>query len=158
MKRLLLIGALLLILMELNFLFAQPGLLTRAESSNFTSTSDYNDVMSFIKRLDDLSGKIRIDTIAESANGMSVPLIIIGEPLPPESGLRRDDNRLVIYIQANIHAGEVEGKEASLMFARDLLSGKDQSLLKDLVILICPSLNPDGNEKIDPLNRAYQNG
>ena len=158
MKRLLLIGALLLILMELNFLFAQPGLLTRAESSNFTSTSDYNDVMSFIKRLDDLSGKIRIDTIAESANGMSVPLIIIGEPLPPESGLRRDDNRLVIYIQANIHAGEVEGKEASLMFARDLLSGKDQSLLKDLVILICPNLNPDGNEKIDPLNRAYQNG
>jgi len=144
--------------MELNFLFAQPGLLTRAESSNFTSTSDYNDVMSFIKRLDDLSGKIRIDTIAESANGMSVPLIIIGEPLPPESGLRRDDNRLVIYIQANIHAGEVEGKEASLMFARDLLSGKDQSLLKDLVILICPNLNPDGNEKIDPLNRAYQNG
>jgi hypothetical protein len=139
-------------------MYSQSELLTKAESSNFTSTSDYNDVMTFIKRLDNISEKIRIDTIAESVNGMSVPLMILGDPLPPEYGLNSDDSRIVIYIQANIHAGEVEGKEASLMFARDLLTGKDLSLLKDLVILICPNLNPEGNEKIDPLNRAYQNG
>lgn len=156
MKKLFALG--FIFLLYIDPLPAQPELLTRAESSGFLSTSDYRDVMSFINSLKKLSDKIRVDIIAESVNGMSVPLIVLGDPLPDDTGLAPGDNRIVIYIQANIHAGEVEGKEASLMFARDLLMGKDKSLLKDLVILICPNLNPDGNEKIDPLNRAYQNG
>jgi murein tripeptide amidase MpaA len=52
----------------------------------------------------------------------------------------------------------VEGKEATLMFARDLLSEKNPELLKHVVLLICPNFNPDGNEKINPLNRPSQNG
>ena len=35
--------------------------------------------------------------------------------------LAKADKRMVVYIQANIHAGEVEGKEASLMLARDIV-------------------------------------
>ena len=65
---------------------------------------------------------------------------------------------IVVYIQANIHAGEVEGKEATLMFARDLLKDKNPAVLKNIVFLICPIFNADGNEKIDPQNRPYQNG
>jgi hypothetical protein len=64
----------------------------------------------------------------------------------------------VFYIQANIHAGEVEGKEASLMFARDLVSGLKKDVLKKVIVLICPNFNPDGNEPISPGNRTYQNG
>jgi hypothetical protein len=64
----------------------------------------------------------------------------------------------VLYIQANIHAGEVEGKEASLMFARDLISGMKKDVLKNVIILICPNFNPDGNEAISTNNRTHQNG
>ena len=127
MKKLFALGFIFLLFADL--LPAQTELLTRAESSGFLSTSDYKDVMSFINSLNKLSDKISVDIIAESVNGMSVPLIIIGDPLPDDTGLASEDKRIVIYIQANIHAGEVEGKEASLMFARDLLLGKDQSLL-----------------------------
>ena len=44
------------------------------------------------------------------------------------------------------------------MFARDMLSEKNPELLKHVVFLICPLFNPDGNEKISPLNRTNQNG
>jgi hypothetical protein len=40
----------------------------------------------------------------------------------------------------------VEGKEASLMFARDVISGMKKDVLKNVILLICPNFNPDGNE------------
>ena len=136
----------------------QQGLLTVAEKSDFKSTSNYNDVMSYIERLDKSSELIRTEIIATSTDGRKVPLIIIGNPHPASPGDLKNDERIIIYIQANIHAGEVEGKEASLMFARDVLSKENSELLRHVVLLICPNFNPDGNEKISPMNRTYQNG
>jgi len=133
-------------------------LLTVAEASDFKATSDYNDVISFIGQLTDLSSHVRVETIARTVEGRDVPLLIIGNPLPASPERMANDRRIVIYIQANIHAGEVEGKEASLMFARDLLRDGDPELLKNVVLLICPLFNPDGNEKISRSNRQYQNG
>ncbi|MDW7681463.1 MAG: M14 family metallopeptidase, partial [bacterium] len=63
-----------------------------------------------------------------------------------------------IYIQANIHAGEVEGKEASLMLMREILSGDLFHLLDNQVLLFTPIFNPDGNERIDLRNRRNQQG
>jgi hypothetical protein len=59
---------------------------------------------------------------------------------------------------ANIHAGEVEGKEACLNLARRLLTGDLRPLLGRLVILIAPDYNADGNERISTDNRVAQNG
>ena len=140
------------------YLLGQGKFLTTAEKSDFKSTSDYNDVMSYIEQLKKSSKFIRVETIARSVEGRDVPLLIIGNPLPESPAPLINDGRIVIYIQANIHAGEVEGKEASLMFARDILSEKNPELLKDMVLLICPNFNPDGNEKISQANRTNQNG
>jgi murein tripeptide amidase MpaA len=138
--------------------FSQAKFQTIAEKSNYSSTSDYDDVMTFIDRLVKTSPFIRIENIATSVEGRNMPLLVIGNPLPKSPADLTDDKRIVVYVQANIHAGEVEGKEATLMFARDLLKDKNPELLKDVVLLICPLFNPDGNEKISPLNRTYQNG
>jgi dipeptidyl-peptidase-4 len=132
--------------------------LTVAEKSEFKSTSDYNDVITFIGQLKKSSKYIRVETIARSVEGRDVPLLIIGNPLPKSPAQLNNDSRIIIYVQANIHAGEVEGKEAVLMFARDILSGKNNELLKNVVFLLCPNFNPDGNEQISPSNRTYQNG
>lgn len=136
----------------------QSTLLTKAEYSDFSATSNYNDVMNFIRGLQKLSPYIRIEKIATSVEGRDVPLLIIANPLPVTPEDLHNDKRVVVYIQANIHAGEVEGKEATLMFARDLLSKKNPELLKNIVLLICPNFNPDGNEKISKNNRIDQNG
>jgi hypothetical protein len=114
--------------------------------------------MTFIGQLKKSSKYIRVETISTSVKGRDVPLLVIGNPLPKSPAQLANDDRIVIYVQANIHAGEVEGKEAVLMFARDLLSVKNSELLKNVVFLLCPNFNPDGNEQISPSNRTYQNG
>ena len=137
---------------------AQPGLMTVAEKSDFKSTSRYADVIDFIDHLKNMSPYVRVEKIATSVEGRDVPLLVIGNPLPKSPAELKNDSRIVVYIQADIHAGEVEGKEASLMFARDLLKKKNPELLEKVVILICPLFNPDGNEKISTMNRTNQNG
>jgi dipeptidyl-peptidase 4 len=131
---------------------------TVAENSDFKSTSRYNDVKDFIEQLKKSSQFIRTEEIAVSAEGRALPLLIIGNPLPKSPKDLINDKRIVVYIQANIHAGEVEGKEAVLMYVRDLLSRKNPEALKNIILLVCPLFNPDGNEKISTQNRTYQNG
>jgi dipeptidyl-peptidase-4 len=139
-------------------LVGQEKLLTIAEKSDFKSTSDYEDVKIFISELLKSSSSIRVENIATSVEGREIPLIIIGNPLPMSPKDLVNDKRLVVYVQANIHAGEVEGKEAVLMYARDILKDEKSEVLKNVVLLICPLFNPDGNEKISPQNRTHQNG
>jgi hypothetical protein len=139
-------------------LSGQTDFKTVAEKSDFKSTSDYKDVRNFIDQLLKLSHNIRAENIASSVEGREIPLLIVGDPLPKSPEDLINDKRIVVYIQANIHAGEVEGKEASLMYLRDLLSEKKPEILKNIVLLVCPLFNADGNEKISPLNRTYQNG
>ncbi len=137
---------------------AQERPLTVAEKSQFQATSRYDDVIAFIRGLQNLSQNIRLETLATSAEGRDIPLLVLGNPLPPSPASLRFDKRGVVYIQANIHAGEVEGKEASLMLARDILLAADHSYLDRLIILIAPIFNADGNEKIRPENRQHQGG
>lgn len=139
-------------------LLAQEKPLTRAEASGFKATSRYRDVLDFITQLQRLSPLIRVEKLAESPEGRFVPLLVIGRPLPFPGPQLKHDPRLVIYLQANIHAGEVEAKEACLMLARELVMNPDSEYLKKLIILIAPLFNADGNEKISPNNRRNQVG
>jgi hypothetical protein len=132
--------------------------LTVAEASDFTATSRYVDVVEFIRKMQEQSPLIRVETMLVSPEGREVPLVIIGNPVPSSPLDLRNDDRLVVYIQGNIHAGEVEGKEASLMLIRDILQQEKPPYLDKLVILFCPIFNADGNEKISPDNRRNQGG
>jgi len=150
--------ALLLTVFSLPQSFAEEKLMTAAESSEFTATSRYAEVMDFIKKLQGLSPLIRVEKLCVSPEGRDVPLLILGNPPPASPQALNFDSRIVVYIQGNIHAGEVEGKEASLMLARNILLDKNLPYLDNLVILIAPIFNADGNEKISPNNRRGQVG
>src|SRR5512138_2306414 len=93
---------------------------TAAEASDYAATSTYPDVMAFIRDLQKLSPLVRVETMATSTEGRAIPLLVVGRPVPEDPLALRADKRLVIYLQANIHAGEVEGKEATLQLARDI--------------------------------------
>lgn len=135
-----------------------PGPITTAESTNYAATSTYADVLSFIRNLQKLSPLVRVETICTSTEGRNVPLLVIGKPLPQDPLALRYDKRVVVYFQANIHAGEVEGKEATLMLARDILLDPKLPYLDKVVLLIAPIFNADGNDKMDPRNRMGQVG
>jgi dipeptidyl-peptidase-4 len=148
----------LILFFGITYLQAQNNLLTVAEKTGFESTSNYADVQSFITELTKLSKNIKVESIAKTIEGRDVPLLIIADPMPQSPADLINDKRIVVYIQANIHAGEVEGKEASMMLARDLVTGLNNEILKKVVVLICPNFNADGNEAISTKNRTHQNG
>ncbi|MGC9471799.1 MAG: M14 family metallopeptidase [Bacteroidales bacterium] len=137
---------------------AQFNMKTVAEATDYRSTSRYEDVMQFIRELEKVSPYIRTEIIATTVEGRDIPLMILADPLPESPQDLKNDSRIVVYVQANIHAGEVEGKEAVLMFARDILSQGSHPLFRDVVLLLCPDLNADGNEKISTRNRTNQVG
>lgn len=131
---------------------------TTAESTDYAATSTYADVLAFVHDLQGLSPLVRVETIATSTEGRAIPLLVIGKPLPQDPLAMRYDKRIVVYFQANIHAGEVEGKEATLMLARDIVLDPKLPYLDKIVLLIAPIFNADGNDKMDPRNRMGQVG
>jgi Zinc carboxypeptidase len=127
-------------------------LLTRAESSGYTETSRHADVMAFLAALDD--PRLQRGSFGSSPEGRELPLLVLstrGVRTPEDA--RRAGLPVVLVING-IHAGEVEGKEASLMLVRDLLAGRHDGLLDGITLVIVPLFNPDGNDRIDPANRA----
>lgn len=131
---------------------------TTAEATDYAATSTCADVDDFIRGLQKLSPLVRVETIATSAEGRDIPLLVIGQPVPRDPLALRYDKRIVVYIQANIHAGEVEGKESALMLARDILLDPKRPYLDRLVLLVAPLFNADGNDKMDVRNRYGQVG
>jgi hypothetical protein len=132
--------------------------LTVAEKSDYKATSKHSEVLEFCEALAAKSPVVRFTDMGTSTDGKKLPLLILADPPISTPAEAKASGKLVAYVQANIHAGEVDGKEGLLMLARDVALGKDRALLKDLVLLFCPDFNPDGNDKIDPNNRRGQNG
>jgi len=125
-----------------------PGILTIPEKSDFKRTSLHNEVLNFLHILKKQSGKIKLTTLCSSTEGKEVPLVIVSNEGISSPRQMRALNRSAILFVANIHAGEIEGKEASLMVLRDIAEGKREDLLKNQVLLFVPIFNADGNDKL----------
>lgn len=61
-----------------------------------------------------------------------------------------------VYLNANIHAGEVEGKEAVQEIARELLQGQHPELRKQVEFVFMPCYNAEGTDALDPEIRRHQ--
>jgi hypothetical protein len=133
---------------------------TRPERTNFQETSSYADVRSFLDSLKHRSRELRVETLARSPRGRPVPYVVVSRPMVTTAAEARRSGKLVVYLQANIHGGEVEGKEAAQMLLREVATGDLIRLLNDLVLLVVPIYNIDGNERWGPgeKNRPGQNG
>jgi murein tripeptide amidase MpaA len=130
---------------------------TRAEISNFTETSTYSDVITFIDGLSKQSEIINSTVFGKSFEGRDLPLVILSKPKIASPREAHSSGKLIVLLLGNIHAGEVEGKEAILHTIRKFHSDeKFKKLLNDLIILAIPILNADGNEKISPTNRLIK--
>ena len=131
---------------------------TRAEMTNYEETSTYADVMFVIDDLVKSSSLVHAESFGRSEEGRELPLVVISDPKVTTPEAARKLGRPMVFVQANIHAGEVEGKEAILKLARRLSSGDLKPMTRQLVFLIAPNYNADGNEKVSPMNRTAQNG
>lgn len=132
---------------------------TTAERTNYTATSTTAEVGAFLDSLQLAGAPIAVTEIGSTALGKPIYFVIASHP-PVTSRSEADlAGKLVIYLQGNIHGGEVEGKEAVLAILRELIAER-RELLRTLVILVVPNYNADGNDALGPQarNRSSQNG
>jgi len=138
---------------------ALEGLLTRPERSGFLETSRYHEVVEFLERVVETDPRMHLTTFGYSLEGRPLPMVVVGRGLSdasPEAVLA--SGKLRVWIQGNIHAGEVEGKEAMQMLLRDVAAGENAAWLERLVLLVAPIYNADGNERVLLTNRPRQHG
>jgi hypothetical protein len=132
-----------------------PELLTRAEHSRWTETSRHAEVEAFCAVLARRSRRVRLLSMGRSGEGRDMPVLVLSSGGASTPAAARRLGRAVVLVQANIHAGEVEGKESVLMLARELaLAPREPALLRRLTLVLVPDFNPDGNDRISTKNRA----
>ena len=150
--------ALLLCVTTIGMAAQSADMRTRAEISNYEETSTYEDITRVINGLVATSPLVYTESFGKSEEGRDLPLVVISDPKVATPAAAQKLGRPIVFVQANIHAGEVEGKEAILKIARRLVSGDLKPMTRQMVFLIAPDYNADGNEKISPMNRTAQNG
>lgn len=131
---------------------------SRAELSHFEQTSREADIDAFLADLGARTDRLRTFEFGRSEQGRPLWLAVASNPPPASPAELRGRQATVVLLQANIHAGEVEGKEATLHLLRRLCIGDLAPLLDDVVVLAMPNYNADGNEAVDLQNRTEQYG
>jgi hypothetical protein len=134
---------------------------TRPERTGYRETSTYQDVVDFLDSLQAKAGdRIWVGTIGRTTEGRDLPFVIASRPLVTSPAQAKRLGRPVVYVQGNIHAGEVEGKEAMQALLRDLVMKTGPSVLDSIVLIAVPIYNADGNERFGPQaqRRGAQNG
>ena len=127
---------------------------TIPESSNYTETSRVADVQRFVDACVGLSHgeRLTVRVAGKSHEGRAMTLVKVAMPNPANTP------RLRALVIGNIHAGEVEGKEAVQELLREFATGKHSKVLEQCDVWFVPIYNLDGNEAVKVGNRRGQNG
>ncbi|MGH7466605.1 MAG: M14 family metallopeptidase [Longimicrobiales bacterium] len=131
---------------------------TTPERTKYEETSKYEDVMTFLRAVDQASQLIRLDSMGKTFENRTMPLAVVGTMNATTPQAVQGTGKLRIYLQGNIHAGEVEGKEVLQMLLREIAEGQHREWLDSLVLLVNPIYNADGNERFNIRNRGRQHG
>ncbi|MBX7152872.1 peptidase M14, partial [bacterium] len=132
---------------------------TYYEKSNYLETPRYEETLRYLDRLEKSSRWIKVTYFGVSPEGRKMPLVVVDKSgkFTPESA--RSQNKVVLLVQAGIHAGEIDGKDAMLMLLRNMaIYHQYTELLDHVTILFMPFFNVDGHERVSAYNRFNQNG
>jgi len=144
---------------------------TPAEAAHFKTTPSYADTRAYLEKLAAAApDRLRLTRFGVSPEGRDLMLVVAasGGEFTPEAA--RASGKEIVFVQAGIHAGEIEGKDAGLMLLRDLVDAKAagartspaaerlKHALDHAILLYLPIFNVDGHENSNPYLRINQNG
>lgn len=130
---------------------------TPAERSDFKLSPEYNSTISWLKMLVNHSPYLTMHKIGKTYQNRDLWMVIASKESVNSSSALKKNNRPTLLFHAGIHSGEIDGKDAGMMFLRDVVQGRS-GLLDSINILFIPVLNPDGHERSSVYNRVNQRG
>jgi len=135
-----------------------PDHFTKAELTSFRSTPSFDETVAFLLRLTATSPYLRIDYFGSTGQGRRMPVVIASKERAFTPDAAWKSGKPIVLVLASIHAGEVDGTDASLILLRDLALGNRPEILDGVTLLVVPIYNIDGHERTSKFNRPNQNG
>ncbi len=134
--------------------------LTPAEKSDYRTTPRYAETMDYVRRVAGFSPRqVKIEVFGRTGEGRDLAAVIISRDGIFDPALLHRTARPIVLIQNAIHAGEMDGKDASLALLRDLVVLRTQAaLLERAVVIFVPIYNADGHERFGAFHRINQKG
>ena len=139
-------------------------ILTPCEESDFTEYTSYEDMMEYMQKIQETSTEMLLSTFGTTIEGRKIPYAIFSRPMVTRPIEAFASGKPVIVLSANVHGGEKTIRESNLILMREIATpgSRQNEWLDDLVILMAPSLNPDGcvrstrgNARGIDMNRDY---
>ncbi len=128
-------------------LSAQARLQAPAEAAMYQQGGTlYEPLMEFVYELESRTELMNVLKITETLGGRDVVLCVLSNPPILQPADLAYSDKPVVLIVNNVHGGEVAGKDAAMEIMRDLVMGDLQPLLDEAVVLVVPTINPDGAE------------
>ncbi len=126
---------------------AQQRIEAPAEAANYqTGGTLYEPLMDFVYELESRSELMNVVKITETLGGRDVVMAILSDPPIFQPADLAFSGKPVVLIVNNVHGGETAGKDAAMELMRDLVLGDLKPLLDEVVVLVVPTINPDGAE------------
>ncbi|BBM84858.1 M14 family metallopeptidase [Candidatus Uabimicrobium amorphum] len=132
--------------------------ITPVEKAKFMSTPRYKETILWMKNLVDRVPEFSMQSIGQSDEGRDIWMVIASKEraFSPEDMAK--SKKGILLVQAGIHSGEIDGKDAGMMLLRDMAFRGKMDLLKNCHLLFVPILSVDGHERFSLFNRSNQRG
>ncbi|PNU05701.1 M14 family metallopeptidase [Novosphingobium guangzhouense] len=123
--------------------------ITPAEVAGFQTTPSYDEVRSWLDKLAKASPLIQVESFGKTGEGRDLLMV---------RASKGGSGKPVVLVQAGIHSGEIDGKDAGLMLLRDIAMRGKGNLLDKVDLVFVPILNIDGHERSSPWNFLHVRG
>ena len=143
--------------------------------------ADYTQIKSYFEKLAQETNKVKLFTIGESVQKKPIFMAAISTPenlakldrwkeithklrdprvtSVDEARKLAKEGRAIVLISCSLHATEIGASQMSMELAYDLVTGQTDfdagKILNDVVLLLVPSHNPDGNQMVVDWYRKY---
>ena len=133
---------------------------TPAEAGDYRTTPRYAETMEYVRRVVAAAPRqARLMTFGRSGEGRDLVVAVLSKDGVFDPAALHRAGRPIVLVQNAIHAGEMDGKDASLALLRDIVVTKEKAALLDrAVLVVIPIYNVDGHERVSAYNRINQNG
>jgi hypothetical protein len=143
--------------------------------------ADYGQIQAYFEKLAGESKKIKVLTIGESTLGKPMIMAVITAEenmenldtyrgiakrlrdarglTPDEADRLAEEGKVIVFLTCNIHATEIGSSQMAMELAHKLVSADTpfdaDAVLDDVIVLLAPTINPDGQEMVTDWYRKY---
>ncbi|WP_299810906.1 M14 family metallopeptidase [uncultured Shewanella sp.] len=131
---------------------------TPFEQNGLKTSPSYDETFVWLDKLIANSEMLKKVSIGKSPQGRDIWMIVASKEGAEDAASLSNNGKPTLLVQAGIHSGEIDGKDAGMMLLRDMVFNGKAALLDNANLLFVPIFSVDGHERSTEYNRVNQRG